>query len=97
MAPSKARSAREDEPLDSAQDAGGEKDDRADQLECASNSDAEDTERKQEQPDEWIGDEGQQGQGPAEKEQDAEEKKLCHGKSSIRFGAGWWLAIGRPS
>ena len=73
--------------LDGSDDACGEEDDGADELKYSTDGDAQDAERNQEQPDDGVGDEREQSQGPAEDEEDAEDKEFCHGGASIRARA----------
>ena len=63
---------------DGADHADGEEDDGADEFEDAADRDADDAEGNQEQPDDGVGDEGDQSEGPAENKKNAEEQKFCH-------------------
>ena len=45
--------------------------------------DSDDAKRQQEQPDEWIGDQGQEGKRPAEYEQKAPEEECEHDETSL--------------
>jgi len=61
-------------------------------------SDPQDAERESGAARQWVGDEGEQSEGPAENEKDAEEKEFCHGGISIRDpSAGAGLRRGRSS
>ena len=64
---------------DGADHADGEEDDGADEFEDAADRDADDAEGNQEQPNNGVGDEGDQSQRPAENEKDAEEQEFRHG------------------
>lgn len=69
----------EREPVsDGADEAGGQEDDRRDQFQRAADGDADETEGKQEQPDDGVEHERQQGERPAEDEEQAPEKELQH-------------------
>ena len=61
------------------QQAEGQRDRQEYDFEHAVNGDADDSERKQDQPDEGIGDQGQKGERPAEDEEDAPEQECEHG------------------
>lgn len=62
----------------SAKEADGHEDDGFDQLERAVDRDSQNAKRQQKQPDERIKHQGQQGQRPAENEENAPQKKLDH-------------------
>jgi len=56
--------------LNGANDADGQGDDGADELEDSADGDAQDAEGNEEEPHDRIGDERQESQGPAENEED---------------------------
>ena len=62
--------------LDGAEDAGGEGEDRGDELEYAAYYDAYQTEGEEHQPDEGVEDDREEGRGPADYQEDQEEEKL---------------------
>lgn len=59
--------------LQRADEAAGEREERADEVEDAFEDDAYQAERQQDEPDQRIEDYRQQGERPAEDDQDAEE------------------------
>ena len=63
--------------------AAGQEDDAPQQAEDAFHGDPHEAERKQHQPHQRIQHEGQQGQGPAQDEEDEPEQQLRHGHTSI--------------
>jgi hypothetical protein len=75
--------------LDGAEHAAGKGEERADQLKCSSDDEADETEREQDQPDEWKEDQGGEGQGPAKEGEKTEEKEVEHRccSSPERFNA----------
>ena len=75
--------------LDGAEHAAGKGEERADQLECSANDEADETEWKQDQPDQWEEDYGCQREGPAEESEKTEEKEVEHRccSSPQRFNA----------
>ena len=56
----------------------GQHDDGAQQAEHAVHGDADEPKRNQQEPHERVEEQGQQGQGPAEDEEDAPEEELDH-------------------
>jgi hypothetical protein len=54
-----------------------------DNFQHAVNGNADDAERQQEQPHEWIGDQSDERQGPANAEQEAPEEKCEHVRPSF--------------
>src|SRR5690606_10194052 len=68
------------------QDTGGKQEDGAQEREDRRHGDADQPEREHQHPDERIEDEGQDGDGPAEKEQDCPQQELDHDPSE-RSGA----------
>jgi hypothetical protein len=64
--------------LDGAKDAGGQQENRGDELKDAVHHKSDETERKQDKPDERIEDKGRNRDRPADNKQDAEEQKLDH-------------------
>ena len=73
-------------PLDPkwrCQQAEGQGDGQEDDLQDAVNGDAEDAEREQYQPDEGVGNQGEQGQRPAEDEKNAPEQESEQGEASF--------------
>jgi len=57
-----------------------ERDGQEDDFQNAVHRDSDDAEREQQEPDKRIRDESQQGEGPAEDEEQAPEEKCEHGK-----------------
>jgi hypothetical protein len=67
------------------QQAEGQRDGKKDYLQNAVDSDSDNAEGEEQQPHEWIGDQRQQGEGPAEYEEDAPEQECEHGRASLSF------------
>lgn len=67
--------------LQGADQAAGEREESADEVEDAFEDYADQPERKQDEPDQRIEDDGQQRERPAEDDQNAEEQKFEHGNS----------------
>jgi hypothetical protein len=63
-----------DERLDGTENAGGQREERADELKYTADGDANDAKGKKDEPDEGIEDERQERHWPADDEEDAEEK-----------------------
>jgi hypothetical protein len=74
----KCQTASSGEMLDGAENARGKKEDGCDELKCAVNDDAEQTEGQQDEPDEGIENKREERGRPAYDEQDAEEEKFDH-------------------
>jgi hypothetical protein len=64
--------------LDGAQHSSRKAEERGDEFEGAANYDADETEGKQDEPDERIEDQGCEGQGPAKEGEEAKEKEVEH-------------------
>ena len=63
---------------DGLEEACRQEDDGADEVKDAAHGDADHTKWQQEQPDDGIEHEGQQGERPANYEQNAPKKEFCH-------------------
>jgi hypothetical protein len=64
--------------LDGSEHAAGEREECGDEVECASDDDAYETEGQKEKPDEGKENERGEGQGPAKKGEETEEQKIEH-------------------
>lgn len=64
--------------LEGSQEPCGKRDESGNQLQHAAYGDSDETERQQKEPHEWIEDERQQSEGPAEDEEQAPKKKFDH-------------------
>jgi len=64
--------------LGTAEHAGWQSDDGPQQLEHSAHSDADDSERQQQQPDKWVKYQGRNGQRPAQNQQNAPKEKTHH-------------------
>jgi hypothetical protein len=63
---------------DGAEDADGEQEDGGDEFEDSGDGDADDAEGQHDQPDDGVTDERNQGERPAEDEQEAKEEEFDH-------------------
>src|SRR5580700_3679166 len=74
------------------QQAEGEGDGEEDEFQDAVDGDAYDAEREQDQPDEGIRNQREQGQGPAEDEEDAPEQEREHGRDLLTTSEQLYVA-----